>query len=74
MQKYYRLYDVDIVEVVPCALAKRALQWFWSVSRDATLLSNFHVYRYIVFTFNDSKYTHCIPIYMEVFRQCRSLR
>ena len=34
-----------------------------------SLLENFHIYRYIVFTFYVSKYTLCIPIYMEVFWQ-----
>ena len=37
------------------------------LTRSRTLLENFHVYRDIVFTFYVSKYTHCIPIYMEVF-------
>ena len=38
----------------------------------STLLENFYIYRYIVFTFYVSKYTLCIPIYMEVFWQCKA--
>ena len=41
MQKYYRLCDVDILEAVLCALAKRALQWFRSIGRDASSLREF---------------------------------
>ena len=36
-------------------------------NKKRSLLENFHIYTYILFTFYVSKYTHCIPIYKEVF-------